>query len=324
MMFTYWKSQPAVFITFTQRYIRILVGGRKHTYTKYIQQVIEEGTIQSGEIVHEKRLIQQLSGIVKKHKLQGMPTFFSFSQHELLLRSTTIPLSVPENEWKGYLYLELGESFHLPFTNPIIEIVGDHRTDEKVDVVALAVPEKDVQSIESILSQSRLRPIVIDVPFLSLYRLFAEVNAIEASSHVLLIHLEYDVLQLSMFHNHQPVYVRTMNIRPFETLSAFETRTGFQYMTVDGDEMILRDHLAVIEKEIARLQSFYQYNLQNGAYAIDTICIGGNHPLISEIASNLRDNEQLSVFHLSEDKWATKDGVHIPASFAELVGLSWK
>lgn len=324
MMLTYWKSQPAVFITFTQRYIRMLVGGRKHTYTKFIQQVIEEGTIQSGEILQEKRLIQQLTAIVKKHKLQGMPTFFSFSHHELLLRSTTIPLSVPQNEWKGYLYLELGESFHLPFSDPIIEIVGDQRSIENVDVVALAVPEKDVKSIESILTQSRLRPVVIDVPFLCLYRLFAEMNSIEPSSHVLLIHLELDVLQLSMFHNHQPVYVRTMNIRPFENFSAFETRTGFQYMTVDGDEMILQDHLTTIEKEIARLQSFYQYNLQNGKHEIDTICIGGDHPLISEIASNLRDNELLSVFQLTEDKWATKEGVQIPASFAELVGLSWK
>ncbi|MFJ8063144.1 type IV pilus biogenesis protein PilM [Psychrobacillus sp. NPDC096426] len=323
-MFTYWKSQPAVFITYTQRYIRILVGGRKHTYTKYIQQVIEEGTIQSGEIVNEKRLIQQLTGIVKKHKLQGMPTFFSFSHHDLLLRSTSIPLSVPENEWKGYLYLELGESFHLPFADPIIEIVGNHRTEEKVDVIALAVPEKNVTSIESILTQCRLRPVIIDVPFLCLYRLFAEMNAIDSNSHVLLIHLEYDVIQLSMFHNHQPVYVRTMSLRPFETFSAFETRTGFQYMTVDGDEVIFRDHLATIEKEIARLQSFYQYNLQNGKHSIDTICIGGDHLLISEIASNLRRDEQLSVFHLTEDKWATKDGIQIPASFAELVGLSWK
>ncbi|SER85623.1 type IV pilus biogenesis protein PilM [Psychrobacillus sp. OK032] len=323
-MFKYWKSQPAVFITYTQRYIRILVGGRKHKYTKYIQQVIEEGTIQSGEIVNEKRLIQQLTSIVKKHKLQGMPTFFSFSHHDLLLRSTTIPLSVPENEWKGYLYLELGESFHLPFADPIIEIVGNHRAGEKVDVIALAVPEKNVTSIESILTKSRLRPVIIDVPFLSLYRLFVEMNEIESNSHVLLIHLEYDVIQLSMFHNHQPVYVRTMSLRPFETFSAFETRTGFQYMTVDGDEMILQDHLATIEKEIARLQSFYQYNLQNGTHSIDTICIGGNHPLISEIASNLRRDNQLAVFHLTEDKWATKDSIHIPASFAELVGLSWK
>lgn len=323
-MFTYWKSQPAVFITYTQRYIRILVGGRKHTYTKYIQQVIEAGTIQAGEIINEKRLIQQLTSIVKKHKLQGMPTFFSFSHHDLLLRSTTIPLSVPEDDWKGYLYLELGESFHLPFNDPIIEIVGSQRGDEKVDVIALAVPEKNVTTIESILTQARLRPVIIDVPFLSLYRLFAEINAIEPDSHVLLIHLEYDVIQLSMFHNHQPVYVRTMSLRPFETFSAFETRTGFQYMTVDGDEMILQDHLATIEKEIARLQSFYQYNLQNGTNAIDTICIGGNHPLISEIASNLRRDDQLSVFHLTEDKWATKDGIHIPASFAELVGISWK
>ena len=323
-MFTYWKSQPAVFITFTQRYIRILVGGRKHEYTKFIQQVMDEGIFQSGQIVHEEQLIQQLSSIVKKHKLQGLPTFFSFSQHELLLRSTIIPESVPPNEWKGHLYLELGESFHLPFSDPIIEIVGDNRAAGKNEVIALAVPEKDVTTIERLLTKAKLRPVIIDVPFLSLYRLFAEMNKIEDSAHVLLIHLELDVMQLSMFHDHKPVYVRTMGIRPFESFSGYETRTGFQYLQVDSDEMVLEDHLAIIEKEVARLQSFYLYNLRNGKHAIDTICIVGDHPLLPKIASNLETNELLSVYQMTDDKWATKEGVHIPAPFAELVGLSWK
>ncbi|MEK3981057.1 hypothetical protein MKY37_18775 [Psychrobacillus sp. FSL K6-2836] len=323
-MFTYWKSQPAVFITFTQRYIRILVGGRKNEYIKFIQQVIEEGTFQSGQIVHEERLIQQLTSIIKKHKLQGLPTFFSFSQHDLLLRSTTIPQSVPPSEWKGHLYLELGESFHLPFSDPIIEIVGDNRAMGKDEVIALAVPEKDVNMIERILTKAKLRPVIIDVPFLSLYRLFAEMNKIEESAHVLLIHLELDVMQLSMFNDHKPVYVRTMGIRPFESFSGYETRTGFQYIQVDGNEMVLEGHLAIIEKEVARLQSFYLYNLRNGKHAIDTICITGDHPLLPKIASNLQTNELLAVYQMTGDKWATKDGVHIPASFAELVGLSWK
>lgn len=114
-MTTYWGNHPAVFITFTKRYIRILVGNRKHQFTHVIQRLIQDGWVDKGEIVQEEEILRALMSIVKQYKLAGKKTFVSFSSHDLLLRTSKLPLSVPLEELKGSLYMALGDSFQLPF-----------------------------------------------------------------------------------------------------------------------------------------------------------------------------------------------------------------
>ncbi|MFC4409886.1 type IV pilus biogenesis protein PilM [Chungangia koreensis] len=315
-MYTYWKNHPAVFVTFTEKYIRVLVGGRKNRYTKIIQEFIEDET-------DDLLLIEQLRDIVKKYKLKGLPAFFSYSNQDLLLRSTTIPIQIPREEWKGHLYMELGESFQLPFENPIIEVVGDRLLEGRQEVTALAVPESDVQRLESILKESKLHPVVIDLPFLSLYRFFGEHFSISESSHVLLLQLELDHIQISMFHDHQPLYVRSLTLPQIPNLSSYETRSGFQYWTAPDESLEMDEHFSVIQNEIDRLRTFYQYNLQGGSKEIDTFCISGDHPLIEKLTETY-NSEQLQVFHSNEEILLTKDGLEIPPSFTELIGLSWK
>ncbi|MFX3674587.1 MAG: type IV pilus biogenesis protein PilM [Paenisporosarcina sp.] len=323
-MSTYWGNHAAVFITFTKRYIRILVGNRKHQYTHAIQRLIQEGWVDKGEIVQEEEFLRALSSLVKQYKLAGSKTYVSFSSHDLLLRTTKLPLSVPIEELRGSLYMALGESFQLPFQDPIIEIVGAEEVEGEREVRALAVPEDGVNKMVSILKKAKLRPVVMDVPFLNLYRLFQEQFQLTEQQNVLLIHAELDVVQLSMFFQHTPIYVRTFNLAVPTQYSAFEARTGFQYIEVPDDDVVLTEHMSMMQKEIERLQSFYQFNLQQGKQKIDTICISGDHPLLSELEKIYRDLSDITVYHLEKQQWGTKSRYKVPDSFAELVGLSWK
>lgn len=316
-MYTYWKNHPAVFITFTEKHIRVLVGGRKNRYTKIIQEIVVDTS-------DDLMLINQLREIVKKHKLKGLPTFFSYANHEVLLRSATIPAHIPREEWKGHLYMELGESFHLPFPNPIIEIVGNRLVDGRQEVTALAVSETDVQRYEYILKESKLDPVVIDLPFLSLYRFFGEHFSIAESAHVLLLHIEFDHIQISMFHGHKPLYVRSLTLPELDNLKAYESQAGFQYVSGPDESLLLDEHFSIIQNEISRLRTFYQFNLQGGTREIDTLCISGDHPLIGKLIELYNNSEQLQVFHSNEEILLTKDGIGIPPSFTELIGLSWK
>lgn len=323
-MTTYWGNHAAVFITFTKRYIRILVGNRKHQYTHVIQRLIQDGWVDKGEIVQEEELVRVLSSLVKKHKLAGIKTYVSFSSHDLLLRTTKLPITIPQEEFKGSLYMALGDTFHLPFENPIIEIVGAKEKDGQREVRALAVPEEDINRIVDILKQAKLRPVVMDVPFLNLYRLFQEQYQLTEEQNILLIHAELDVVQLSLFFRHEPVYVRTFNLFPPKEFSAFESRTGFQYIQVSTDDLVFTEHIEMMIKEIDRIQSFYQFNLQQGKRKIDTICLAGDHPHLSELKERYSNLQDITAFHLYEQLWGTKTRYKVPDSFAELVGLSWK
>ncbi len=323
-MATYWGNHAAVFITFTNRYIRILVGNRKHQYTHVIQRLLQEGWVNEGDIVQETEVIRVLGLLVKQYKLAGLKTYVSFSSHDLLLRTSKVPLSIPVEEIKGSLYMALGESFQLPFDNPIIEVVGFEDVEDEREVRALAVPEKDVNKMVAILQRVKLRPIIMDLPFLNLYRLFQEQFSLSGEQNILLIHAELDVVQLSMFFQHQPIYVRTFNLVPLTQYTAYESRTGFQYIEVAEDDIVFKEHMHTMQKEIDRLQSFYQFNLQHGQRKIDTICLAGDHPYLSELKESFSNSPEITTYHLTEQKWGTKSLFKVPDSFAELVGLSRK
>jgi len=320
---TYWGNHAAVFITITKRYIRILVGNRKHQYTHAIQRLIQDDWVDKGEILQEEEFVRALSSLVKQYKLTGLKAYVSYSSHDLLLRTTKLPLTVPIEELRGSLYMALGESFQLPFQDPIIEIVGAEEVDGEREVRALAVPEDGVNKMVSLLKQAKLRPVVMDVPFLNLYRLFQVQFQLTEQQNVLLIHAELDVVQLSMFFQHEPVYVRTFNLASPAQYAAYEARTGFQYIEVPDDDVVFTEHLNMMQIEIDRLQSFYQFNLQQGKQKIDTICISGDHPHLSEL-EKIYSLTESTVYHLHNQKWGTKSRYKVPDSFAELVGLSWK
>lgn len=323
-MTTYWGNHPAVFITFTKRYIRILVGNRKHQFTHVIQRLIQDGWVDKGEIVQEEEILRALMSIVKQYKLAGKKTFVSFSSHDLLLRTSKLPLSVPLEELKGSLYMALGDSFQLPFQDPIIEIVGAEEIEGEREVRALAVPEEEVNKMVAILTKAKLRPVVMDVPFLNLYRLFLEQFHLTDQQNILMIHAELDVVQLSMFFKHEPIYVRTFNLASPSQFTAYESRTGFQYIETPVTDVVFTEHMNTIKKEIDRLQSFYQFNLKQGKQKIDTICLAGDHPHLAELKESYADSEVINAFLLHDQPWGTKTGYKIPHSFAELIGLSWK
>jgi len=304
-------------MTFTGRYIRVLVGGRKNRYSKFIQEVIVDPN-------NNELFLEQVKQLVRKHKLTGLPVFFSYGNHEVLLRSTTIPLHIPRDEWKGYLYMELGESFHLPFQEPIIELVGDRQIDGRQEVTALAVPESDVERIERILKSAKLDPVVIDLPFLSLYRFFGEHFSISGRAHVILLQVELDYVQISLFNGHKPLYVRSLALPKLQDFKMFETRTGYEYIEIEEDSVELDEHFSLIQNEINRLRTFYQFNLQGGAKEIDTLCFSGDHPLLEKLIATYKEFEQMNVYHSNEELLLTKHEVGIPPSFTELIGLSWK
>lgn len=323
-MATYWGNHAAVFITFTNRYIRILVGNRKHQYTYVIQRLIQEGWISEGKIVEETEVIRVLESLVKQYKLTGLKTYISFSSHDLLLRTTKLPLSIPLDELKGSLYMALGESFQLPFNNPIIEVVGSEEVEGEREVRALAVAEEEVNKVVGILHTVKLRPVVMDVPFLNLYRLFQGQFQLTDEQNILLIHAELDEVQLSLFNKHEPIYVRTFNLASPTQYTAFESRTGFQYIEVPEEDIVFTEHMNTMQKEINRLQSFYQFNLQQGQRTIDTICLAGDHPRLEELKESFFTSPDITTFHLKEQQWRTKSLFKVPDSFAELVGLSRK
>jgi len=302
----------------------MLVGNRKHQYTHVVQRLLQDGWVNEGEIVQETEVIRVLESLVKQYKLAGLKTFVSFSSHDLLLRTSKVPLSVPIDEVKGSLYMALGESFQLPFENPIIEIVGSVEVEGEREVRALAVPEEDVNKMVAILQKVKLRPVVMDVPFLNLYRLFQDQFQVTDEQNILLIHAELDVVQLSMFFKHEPIYVRTFDLAPPTQYTAFESRTGFQYIEVPQDDIVFTEHMNTMQKEIDRLQSFYQFNLQQGQRKIDTICLAGDHPMLEELKESFSTSPDITTFYLKEQRWGTKSLFKVPDSFAELVGLSRK
>lgn len=56
---------------------------------------------------------------------------FLVPDSRLVIRKVAIPKDIKDDEIKGYLYLEMGTSIHLPFEEPIFDVVLLEETEEK-------------------------------------------------------------------------------------------------------------------------------------------------------------------------------------------------
>ena len=126
----------------------------------------------------------------------------------VVIRKTTIPEDIQVDEIEGYLYLELGTSIHLPFEDPVFDIVVLNEGEHGKDILLFAAPEERIVEYTDLLEDCKLQPIAADISSLALYRLAYLSNQSDQKEHCLL--LDFDVFHVTatIFHEDKPVFMR--------------------------------------------------------------------------------------------------------------------
>src|SRR4051794_24272580 len=91
------------------------------TAHKWSERFLPPGIISNGKITDIDSLTNILEECIDEWKIQRRQVRFIVPDPVVIIRKVTVPADIRDDEMKGYLYLEIGSSIHLPFEEPVFD-----------------------------------------------------------------------------------------------------------------------------------------------------------------------------------------------------------
>jgi type IV pilus assembly protein PilM len=306
-------------------YIRFVESDKKNRFLNYGQKCLPDGVVTDGQIKDREVFEMILDEIIDEGNLKGSKMSFCIPDSFMIIRKTLVPFEVVEDELKGHLYMQLGETIHLPFDDPILEAVSLKEKEGQNEVLLIASKESVINEFSEAFKEASLKPVVADLSNLSLYRLLFHLGVADKDDHILLIHLGLDTLQLSVFHEHKPEIFRhsklSFNLDQFELI---RNRSGQEFYEWKDEPSFLEGETREIITEIERFMSFYRFSYTKGNDQITRIVLTGDHPCMEQFERSIHGAFEVDIQSLLRPLFQTKKGYNIPPIFNDCIGLALK
>lgn len=307
------------------RSILFVEGGTNQQFYQYGQKCLPSGIIHEGQIQDRDTLIMLLEELVTVYKLKGKTLSFCIPDSVVIVRKIAIPNEVLEDEILGYLYMQLGESIHLPFDDPILAAVPIADFTQNREAILIASRESVINEFISLFKEVSLKPLVADLSLLSIYRTYYHTGLANPEDHLLLVQIGLDYMLLSVFYQHQPVFVRHYPLEFIEEeIEVTRSSSGLEYFTWTGDYGSIISRSKDMNAEIQRFLSYYRYNFSSHEQSITKIIITGDHPCTKTFYQEFAKSIEIETLSFIEPLFQIKKGINIPAVYTDCIGLALK
>nr|WP_042406487.1 pilus assembly protein PilM [Parageobacillus caldoxylosilyticus] len=253
---------------------------------KWGERPLPKGIIQDGKMIDSETLEMILEECVDEWKLKGRRVRFIVPDSFVMIRRIPLSANLEDDEIRGYLFMELGETIPVPFPNPVFDYVVVERKKEETVILLFAAPEEAVSHYTGLFEKVKLRPIAADVSPLCAYRLFYIARQMKRDDHILLIQFDQTSVNVSAFYEHKPAFMRHFPLEPYEE------------MEIDKASPFI-DPFEDIYKEIERMMKFYSFSLQQGKQQITRVFLIGDHPQLPHVYEALQERFEAPVEQLS-------------------------
>ncbi|PLS01307.1 type IV pilus biogenesis protein PilM [Neobacillus cucumis] len=296
------------------------------TPQRWFERFLPPGIISDGKIVDIDSLSSILEECIDDWKIKRRSIRFIIPDPLVIIRKVTIPADVQEDEIKGYLYLELGSSIHLPFEEPVFDYYSLPENGKTKDLLLFAAPEQSVMDYVGLLSSLKLNPVAADISPLSLYRLYHKLD--RAASDEVLFTVQFDLtsVNLCIFDETIPLVMRQFSL-PFDIDHWEITRDTLGLMvckfTGEPEELVIQ--FEDIFKEINKLLDFYRYSHNNNEKPdISKFLLNGDHPMLMAIYDEMKERYDIPVDFITFDSEAKSKQPSIPTNLLLPLGLALK
>lgn len=255
---------------------------------KWGERLLPSGLITNGRINDSETLANILEECVSDWKLRNRQVRFLIPESFVIIRKVSIPAEVKDDEIKGYLYLELGTSIHLPFDEPVFDAVVLSKENDKKEILIFAAQEDNVTEYATLLSEAKLNPVAAEVSPLALYRLYHHLNQAKPGEDLLIVQFGLNEVNICIFENTIPFFMHHLPIEFDEKhWDKKLNRDGNYELIFAGEQSDLSFQLEDAYKEINRLMDFYRYSLHQGKKSVTKILLDGDHPMLAQIKKDL-------------------------------------
>lgn len=296
-------------------------NGQSIDTAKVYEFPLEQGIVEEGIILDEMRFFEILKEQVTEWGVKHQHVRFFVPDSSVMMKSFTVPADIESSKLKAYVEMELGRSIHLPFSNPLVDVVDYDSKDEEATL--FAAPSEEVNKIIELLEDAKLDPQVADIRALSNERFLHKCHALKEGKTYLIADWSIDALSISIISNGQVEFLRYQSIDiNFQNWDKKITDEGVEFF-YNGE---FEDYVAnLIEQivEIERMINFFRFSMHKGDKIIDEIIVMGDSPLLKEVTSQLRENFQIPVV-IIDDAFVQKSFPAYKAKHVRLLGLALK
>ncbi|KYG32305.1 type IV pilus biogenesis protein PilM [Alkalihalobacillus trypoxylicola] len=250
------------------------------------------GFIQDGLIKKEEELIEFLIPIFEEWGLKNVNIQMTIPDSQLIIRQHQVKKGKNREEILGQLYFDLGDSFLLPWSDPLFDFQIIKKGEVLDDILVFAVQEKVVEQYKSLVEKLSLSLNAIDVRPLCCYRLFSERLSLEKNKEQVLVMADQQTLTFAVFENSFPLFYRYLPLNPIDS----------QYLTENDSKNSWKEQ---IFQELERVLHFYRYNVKVGKGQFSHLLLCGDHSNSKEIQTFIAEQTDIPVMtysHSIEDQ----------------------
>ncbi|MDX8290004.1 pilus assembly protein PilM [Metabacillus indicus] len=281
------------------------------------ERLLPEGLIRGGVIQDFDTLSLILDECVSEWGIKGRKVRFTVPDSHVVIRKVNVPGDLIDDEIRGHLYVEIGSSIHLPFDEAVFDYIVTGRTDKELHLLLFASSEELVRSYSDLFDTAGLKPDAADISPLCQYRFYLNQKPkVDHAASVMLIQYDLSGVNLSIFQQEQPVFMRNIevekNVRELDSMSGTMTVEDFR---LQANEII---------KEIDHVLNFYRFSLNQGNDEVSSFILTGDHPLLHEAERLLAERYDYPVDSLKNAQAESSNKTPLPASFYLTAGLALK
>lgn len=311
------NRKPLVFLQIKDHVIRLLQvkGNALDSTSESGEFFLEKGIIENGKVADKEKFTDVFKTCAKKWDLKRRKVIFLVPEAALFFRKLTIPSTVTEQDVRGYLNFEIGNSIHLPFDDPYFDFhILDKQNDHEIAILLFAVPEQVLKSYENELAKYHCQFIRAEISALRQFQWYQDQKEVDKEAHYLLVDWHLSSIHLSIFHNDVPIFMREQS-NPFNEDIWQISENASVVVASENDQDVLIDIENQL-KEIERVLHFYQFSLNQGKAKITNILLTGDHPYLKKIKKEM---SQFNLFtELLEDST-----IELPLSYLGLLSAAF-
>lgn len=290
------------------------------------ERYLPAGLISNGTIKDVEAVRTILEQCVDEWNIRKRPVRFLVPDSFVNIRKVSIPADIQEDEIYGYLYLEIGSSIHLPFTDPVFDIVLLDENGDQREVLIIAAEEEHVKMYADLLESCKLKPVAAEISALALHRLYYSLGQAEKDEHLLVAQFDLEKVNICIFAGTIPLVMHHIPIEIYrDHWDLRMNESGIYEWHFVGDAVKEIDfQYSDAFTEIDRLADFYRYSLTHGKSEITKMLVHGDHPLLSFILDELKSRFDIPIVTIDKQKLSAKFNNPLPRNYHLVMGLALK
>ncbi|MGP4061560.1 type IV pilus biogenesis protein PilM [Halobacillus sp. H74] len=297
-----------------------------HSKSSNINQIEQTGEIilpyhvmEDGRINDYREFTSIIEDFIENKGWKNKSLYFTVPDHSVVIRPYKVPATLKADEIKGYLYMQLGETLHLPFEDPAFDYSILENGEKETELLLFAYPEEQIRKLEQVFKDAKLKPKAADISALSVYRFYEHLGMAAKEEPLLLIDWNMDGCVLTVFKEHLPAFINHTKC-PL-ALNLWKRENG-RYIW-QGDEGDPSDFTYDQVNEIERIMDFYRFSLMNGEAGVSKVLLTGDWPE-NERALSLLEEKAIHVETLMEPSLFIETEHPVSVECVDAIGLSIK